>query len=150
MDPVRLTRALPHALMALAMVPCVVGGAPAAHAAAALLMFALAVGHARRARRNTAGLPAVVDALAMAVLSVAAAMCGHAAQIGGAAASGHSHGGVQTVGTASVLVVLAVAGWLALRLSCAPRGGGMSRRIASVMSIGMVTGMAAMTLVHAL
>lgn len=145
--------AIGHATMIVAMIPCLLGGTSAEHIGAALLLFTLAASHAPRARSDPGALAPVVDALAMAVLSVAGALHSHAAQLGEVAASGHSHAGPGIVGAAAIMAVLTVVGWLALRLSIGPRVGRVSRRgaySATSMSAAMVMAMALTTLVHSL
>jgi hypothetical protein len=140
----RLLRAvgtLRHAVMIAAMLPCLVGGDTAVHAGAAVALFALAVAHAPRSRRDPRGLPVVLDALAMAVLSVAAMLCGDAL-------SGHAHAGGGAIGTATILAVLTVAGWTGFRLAARPDGSRLD--VGLVAAAGMIVGMAAMTLLHTL
>lgn len=125
-----------HAVMVVAMVPCLVPGAPASlHAGAVGLLLAGAIVLALRARRDQRHLAGVIDLCAMAALALAALLEHHGD-------SGAAHHAAVGGSEAAVFAVVVLAGWAALRAAswrdAAPWQGARRAAVASgAMAIAM-------------
>lgn len=109
-----IVQGMRHAAMLIAMLPCVLGAHAGLHAYSAMVLFALAAAHAPRARRSAGQAAPVIDTLAMAVLAVATALGGHTTL------GAHAHAQAAGLGAPTILVLITVAAWVALRLSVRP------------------------------
>lgn len=126
--PRPLAAAVPHAVMWAAMLPCLLGVPPVWRLASLFALTLLAGWAAVRVRRTGAGPGMLLDALAMAVLSVAAEL-----PHGAAPAEHAAHGGGSV---ATALAVATAVAWAALRVSGArsPHAGAAFPRVAAALA----------------
>lgn len=136
-----------HALMLLAMVPCLVPtlADTSSHAWGVALMLALCVDSTVRSRRRGATTPALLDDLAMLTLLIAGLLDGHAEH--GVALH---HGGMRTDGIGDGLGIAAAALWAACRAGTWPSAPGAGRGATALASLALSGAMVALMLLRLL